>query len=45
MRERVRYLNGTIDVQSNANGTKISVTLPAAVPSEGQKLESSSASG
>jgi PAS domain S-box-containing protein len=45
MRERVRYLNGTIDVQSNANGTIISVTLPAAVPSEGQKLESSSASG
>jgi PAS domain S-box-containing protein len=45
MRERVRYLNGTIDVQSSANGTKILVTLPAAVPSEGQKLESSSASG
>jgi PAS domain S-box-containing protein len=45
MRERVRYLNGTIDIHSNANGTKISVTLPAAVPSEIQKLESRSARG
>jgi PAS domain S-box-containing protein len=45
MRERVRYLNGTIEIQSNASGTKISVTLPAAVSSEGQKLESRSARG
>jgi PAS domain S-box-containing protein len=45
MRERVRHLNGTIDIQSNANGTKISVTLPAAVPSEAQNLESRSARG
>jgi signal transduction histidine kinase len=45
MRERVRHLNGTIDIQSNANGTKISVTLPAAVPSEAQNLESRGARG
>jgi PAS domain S-box-containing protein len=45
MRERVRYLNGTIDIQSNANGTKISVTLPADVPSEGQNLEGRTARG
>jgi PAS domain S-box-containing protein len=32
MRERVRHLNGSIDIQSNANGTKISVTIPVAVP-------------
>ncbi len=45
MRERVRHLNGTIDIQSNANGTKISVCLPFAVPAEGQNLESKSATG
>jgi PAS domain S-box-containing protein len=45
MRERVRHLNGTIDIQSNAKGTKISVTLPAAVPSEAQNLELRSARG
>jgi signal transduction histidine kinase len=45
MRERVRHLNGTINIQSNANGTKISVTLPAAVPSKAQNLESRSARG
>ena len=28
MRERVRYLGGNLDIQSNSNGTKISVTLP-----------------
>jgi PAS domain S-box-containing protein len=28
MRERVRYLRGNFDVQSNASGTTISVTLP-----------------
>jgi PAS domain S-box-containing protein len=45
MRERVHHLNGTIDIQSNAKGTKISVTLPAAVPSEPQNLERRSARG
>ena len=28
MRERVRHLGGNLDIQSNSNGTKISVTLP-----------------
>ena len=28
MRERVGHFRGTIDIQSNANGTKISVTFP-----------------
>ena len=28
MRERVRHLKGTLDIQSNGNGTKISVRLP-----------------
>lgn len=45
MRERVRHLNGTIDIQSNANGTKISVTLPAIVPSEAQNLDCKSDRG
>jgi len=45
MHERVRHLNGTIEIQSNANGTKILVTLPGAVPSEVQNLESKSARG
>jgi len=45
MRERVRNLNGTIDIQSNVNGTKISVSLPTAVPSEEQELKSKSARG
>jgi PAS domain S-box-containing protein len=46
MRERVRHLNGTIDIQSNANGTKISVRLPAAaVPSDAQNPEIKSAHG
>jgi PAS domain S-box-containing protein len=45
MRERVRHLNGTIEIQSNAKGTKISVTLPVAVPSEAQNLERWSARG
>jgi signal transduction histidine kinase len=30
MRERVRQLNGHLDIQSNTNGTKVSVTFPAA---------------
>src|ERR1700686_1499199 len=29
MRERVRHLDGAMDINSNANGTKISVKLPA----------------
>jgi PAS domain S-box-containing protein len=37
MRERVRHLNGTIDIQSNPNGTKISVRLPVATASDAQK--------
>jgi len=45
MRERVRHLNGTIDIQSDANGTKISVSLPASLPSKGKNLESRTASG
>jgi PAS domain S-box-containing protein len=45
MRERVRHVNGRMDIQSNANGTKILVTLPATVPSEEQNLESRSARG
>ena len=45
MRERVRHLNGTLEIQSNANGTKISVRLPAAVPLEAQNLEGRSARG
>jgi PAS domain S-box-containing protein len=28
MRERVRHLGGNLDIQSDSNGTKISVTLP-----------------
>jgi two-component system NarL family sensor kinase len=28
MRERVRHLGGHLDIQSNSNGTKISVTFP-----------------
>jgi PAS domain S-box-containing protein len=28
MRERVRHLGGTLDIQSSSNGTKVSVTLP-----------------
>ena len=28
MRERVRHLQGKMDIQSNPNGTKVSVTLP-----------------
>jgi PAS domain S-box-containing protein len=28
MRERVRHLGGNLDIQSNSNGTRISVTLP-----------------
>src|SRR5450759_2321451 len=28
MRERVRHLNGIMNIESNADGTKISVTLP-----------------
>ncbi len=43
MCERVRQLKGTIDIQSNANGTKISITLPAAVPSESQNGDGKSA--
>jgi len=39
MRERVRHLNGRMDIQSNANGTKILVTLPVAAPSGAQNLE------
>ena len=45
MRERVRHLNGTIDIQSNANGTKISVRFPAAVPSDAQTRKIKSAHG
>jgi two-component system NarL family sensor kinase len=45
MRERVRHLNGTIDIQSNANGTTLSVILPGVVASEAQNLESRSARG
>jgi signal transduction histidine kinase len=30
MRERVRHLNGAMDINSNANGTKISIKLPVA---------------
>jgi PAS domain S-box-containing protein len=45
MRERVRHLNGRMDIQSSANGTKILVTLPATVPSEGQNFKIRSARG
>jgi signal transduction histidine kinase len=31
IRERVRHLEGTMDIQSDANGTQISVTLPTTV--------------
>lgn len=29
MRERVRHLNGTMNIHSNSKGTKVSVTIPA----------------
>jgi signal transduction histidine kinase len=45
MRERVRQLKGAMDIESSANGTRISVRLPAAVTSEARNLERSSASG
>jgi len=45
MRERVRHLHGTIDIQSDTRGTKISVRLPATAPSRGKYLESRSAHG
>jgi PAS domain S-box-containing protein len=45
MRERVRHLKGTIDVQSNAGGTKITVRLPTPVRSEAQILEGESPRG
>jgi two-component system NarL family sensor kinase len=33
MRERVRHLGGNLDIQSNSDGTKISVTLPLIITS------------
>jgi two-component system, NarL family, sensor kinase len=33
MRERVRHLKGVMNIQSNSNGTKVSVTLPIAATS------------
>jgi signal transduction histidine kinase len=36
MRERVRHLNGVMDIQSNGTGAIISVTFPVAmVPATG----------
>jgi signal transduction histidine kinase len=32
MRERVRHFNGTMDIQSNGAGTRISVMLPVPAP-------------
>jgi PAS domain S-box-containing protein len=34
MRERVRHLGGTLDIQSSSNGTKVSVTLPLTWPAD-----------
>jgi PAS domain S-box-containing protein len=43
MRERVHHLKGTMDIQSDADGTKVSVTFPAAVRSKARNLENPSA--
>ncbi len=42
MRERVRYLGGNLKIQSDSNGTKISVTLPI---SEAKTSKADSAAG
>src|SRR5467141_486484 len=52
MRERVRHLNGVMDIQSNGTGATISVTfpvptIPTSIPPSGSesKLQSSKAAG
>jgi PAS domain S-box-containing protein len=39
MRERVRHLNGVLNIQSNSDGTKVSVTLPIAATSESKRSQ------
>jgi two-component system NarL family sensor kinase len=39
MRERVRHLNGVINIQSNSKGTKVSVTIPVTVSSESERSQ------
>jgi PAS domain S-box-containing protein len=42
IRERVRHLNGVINIQSNSNGTKVSVTIPITVISESERNQHAS---
>jgi len=39
MRERVRQLNGTMEIESNSDGTKVSVTLPTSSIYESGKTQ------
>jgi two-component system NarL family sensor kinase len=39
MRERVRHLNGVLNIQSNSDGTKVSVTLPTAATFESKRSQ------
>ena len=42
IRERVRHLNGVMNIQSNSNGTKVSVTTPIPVISESERSQHTS---
>ena len=39
IRERVRHFNGTINIQSNSNGTKVSVTIPMTATPESERSQ------
>jgi signal transduction histidine kinase len=39
MRERVRHLNGTMNIQSNSDGTKVFITLPITATLESKKSQ------
>ena len=45
MRERVQQLKGVMNIESNPNGTKVSVTLPLTGPSELERTQHAGAAG
>jgi PAS domain S-box-containing protein len=42
IRERVRHLNGVMNIQSNSKGTKVSVTIPNTLISESERSQHAS---
>jgi signal transduction histidine kinase len=45
IRERVRHLEGVLDIQSNGDGTKIAISFPNVLPREKESTDSLSAAG